>query len=685
MANKPNKWAVIIGIDKYPNLARRYQLSGCVNDAELMADILQRSYGFSPERIVLLRDEYAHRDNVLKALDALGERVQEDDIVVVHYSGHGSQMTDRENDESDGLDETIVPYDSGRGSRENRDITDDEIYFRLLPLARKTPYVTLIFDCCHSGTISRDAFGTNSRWVEPDLRPVEELPPSPISQDQAAGLRATTRDLGPSGWLPMGQRYVLLAGCRDEESSYEHTATGAEGSQPVTHGALTYFLSQELVNAVPGTTYRDAFERASARVTAANPRQHPQSEGARDREIFGVRDVQPMRFVPVTARSGQQVTLGAGAAHGLTTGSEWAIYAQSTKQVTDETPSLGQVEITQVRAVSSEAKIVQEASPGAIVVDGRAVEAVHNYGEMRLVVDVYPAPAGHEAAVQALKQEIEQSPLLRLRKDGEPAEVAAMRAYLVAPRRDAGVDDPVPQLGALHEATWAVVSSGELAMPTHTVAERGVVRLLRENLEKLARYRNALALQNASSQLRGQVDVRLMRRTPGGEWEAVEADQAPVFEVDDLIAFEITNRHTAPVYISLLDFGLTGGVSLLYPFNRPSEKMEANTTMTYGQRDGEQIELWIPDEFPSSQGTETFKLFATTHEADFSWMEQDRVRSLDRAGARDLARELQTPMEQLFAAAFAGSATRETRPTRLPKAEEWTTVERSFTLRRKEL
>jgi hypothetical protein len=40
-------------------------------------------------------------------------------------------------------------------------------------------------------------------------------------------------------------------------------------------------------------------------------------------------------------------------------------------------------------------------------------------------------------------------------------------------------------------------------------------------------------------------------------------------------------------------------------------------------------------------------------------------------------------MEQLFAAAFAGSTTRDARPTRLPNAEEWVTIERSFTLQKK--
>jgi len=153
----------------------------------------------------------------------------------------------------------------------------------------------------------------------------------------------------------------------------------------------------------------------------------------------------------------------------------------------------------------------------------------------------------------------------------------------------------------------------------------------------------------------------------------IEAYFTRLGDVSDIIkAFEITNHHSAAVYVSLLDFGLTGGISLLFPPNSPSTKLDAGTTMIYGQRPGE-IELWIPDEFDKNEGVETFKLFATTHEADFSWMQQERVRSL---------RGYETPLEQLFATAYGGQATRDARPNRLPQAEEWTTVERSFILQR---
>jgi uncharacterized caspase-like protein len=137
--NNHNKWALLIGINKYPKLPIRYQLAGCLNDVEIMADTLQRTFGIPTENITLLRDEEATRDGILNALNALIDRVGQDDIVVVHYSGHGSRVRDREGDEPDGWDETIVPYDAGRSPYPFREITDDEIYVWLLRLTQKTP------------------------------------------------------------------------------------------------------------------------------------------------------------------------------------------------------------------------------------------------------------------------------------------------------------------------------------------------------------------------------------------------------------------------------------------------------------------------------------------------------------------------------------------------------------------
>lgn len=664
------KRALLIGIDKYPRLN---QLTGCVNDVQLMRSILQESFGFLPEHVTLLTDAQATRDGILAALDALVDGAGQGDIVVVHYAGHGSQMTDREGNEPDGMDETIMPFDSEGRWGVNRDITDDEIHLRLLELGRKTPHITLIFDSCHSGTITRDAFGEKSRSMEPDTRPVSELPPSPIP----SGRRSPVHERGPSGWLPLAEQYVLLAGCRDEETSFEYRPP--EGGGTVVHGALTYFLGEQLRSAIPGTSYRDVFERAAAQVNAVHGNQHPQMEGRGDRELFGVTDLEPMQFVRVAVRSGDTVTMAAGAAHGMTVGSAWSVYAQGTKR-TDGVKPLGQVEIAAVHATTSDARVVEESTAGVVAKGTRAVEAVHRYGDLRLRVELVGA-AGFEASLTALQRELQESRLLTVVGEGEPA---AARVYLLAARQEAAATAPVPQLGALRAPTWAVVTeNGQLMMPPKGVDAYADVK---ETLERRARYRQALALDNpdTASALRGKCSLELLRRANDGKWIVAEAEAAGgqvVFEEGEVIAFRITSRHDAPVFVNLLDFGLTGAVSLVYPAKGAKEKLVPGATFEIGtQPGGPTFTLRIPQAFPFADGParraavaaiETLKLFVTTGEAEFDFLTQQGVRS---AGS--------SPLRLLWDTAVGQAAVRDVDASMPLGEEDWTTVVRPFVLRR---
>ena len=706
--------ALLIGIDQYPNIPPQYQLHGCVNDVQLLHGILRDRFGFPEQNIVVLTNAQATQQGIRAAVEALIAATQPDDVVVIQYSGHGSQAPDGpEADEPNGMDSTIVPCDSGRGTLPNRDITDDEVHQWLSRLTQRTSNVTLILDCCHSGTISRDAFGDAARWLEPETRSRAEiaatlLAPS-LSAAEASQLQAARRDLGVggSGWLPLGENYLLIAGCRDDESAHEYTPRASAGA--VTQGALTYFLGQQLSTAMPGTTYRDIFERVAALVGAYRIDQHPQMEGTRDRLLFDTSDVVPPQFVPVTQVAGDVLTLGAGAAHGVTVGSQWAIYPQGTKQVTGEAPPLALVQITAVRVVESDAALIPSPPPTAgttpaagvatqapsaptapaaasgaaqqvmaPTVGGRAVEVTHAYGEMRLVVDV-AAPAGYEDAVAALRQALARSQLARERAAGESADAADMRVYVIPPRTQVGAGDPVPQLGPAATATWALVGrDGQLASPAHALSEPGVTDLLCQNLEKLARYRNALALRNPdpASALRGAIDFTLLRQADGA-WQEATPDPASgqiVYEAGDAIAFTITNRHGAPVYISALDFGLTGRIGLIYPPGKPSEPFTVGTPVQIWQRPGERVPLGMPPDFTGDEGIETFKLFVTTQPADFSWIAQEGTRAFPPTDS---------PLAQLFALAYAGSDTRDVvQAAQLPPLADWTTVERSFVLRR---
>ncbi len=663
----PAKRALLIGINEYPNLPAHLQLDGCCNDVELMRSVLLTKFGFEDGFVRMIQNREATREGVLSALDQLVDATGTDDIVVIHYAGHGSQIRDREGDEADGLDETLVPSDTARAPAPNRDITDDELHLRLTQLAAKTPYTTLIFDCCHSGTISRDLNGAKPRQIEPDLRPIEELPPSPIPSTAARG--EVKRDRGPSGWMPLSDRYVLISGCRDEEQSYEHIAE--TGGESVAHGALTYFLTTALLHAVPGTTYRDIVEEVRAIVSSANAEQHPQMEGAIDREVFGVRDIEPMRFVLVETRTGDVVTLAAGAAHGLRVGSTWAIHPAGAKQA-DAAAQLGEITITNVGATRSEGKITTEGAAGSITERTRAVEVRHAYGDLRLAIRLEGDRAAAPVAWDAVRAGIEASGVLRLTEAAGPA----VRVTFVPVRQHVAAEDAVPQLGPTVEPVIAVVSeTGELMMPPHDVADYEQVI---KNLDGWAAFRMKLAIDNPGSELARTLSLELMRKGASGDWEPIEADPAGglrVVNVGDIIEIRLSNRGSETLFAGLFDFRPTGEVKRLFPMGG-REPIEPGQSMMLGRGRGFRASWvsgfpFIPNPFieAPAEATETLKVFVTTEETDFAYLEQE-------SASRTLRMD-SSPFHLLLAATKTG-ATRNLEPV---PPDDWATVSLPFTLR----
>jgi hypothetical protein len=158
----PRKLALIVGINNYTS----NPLEGCLNDVVLQRNLLIYRFGFNPKDILVLPDTKATREGILTAFEEhLIKQAKPGDVVVYHYSGHGSRIFDPNpivvERGQEGLNGTFVPVDGNLpdgypavgGSV--KDIMGHTLF--LLMSALKTENVTAVLDSCFSGGATREA------------------------------------------------------------------------------------------------------------------------------------------------------------------------------------------------------------------------------------------------------------------------------------------------------------------------------------------------------------------------------------------------------------------------------------------------------------------------------------------------------------------------------------------------
>lgn len=116
--------------------------------------------GYADVRTLINRQ--ATKATIVKAFKSLANNCRVGDVVYIHFSGHGQQMTDVNGDEEDGLDESWIPYDAylryGANDRGEKHLTDDEINVLLTGIRNKigaSGKMLVVVDACHSGDSSR--------------------------------------------------------------------------------------------------------------------------------------------------------------------------------------------------------------------------------------------------------------------------------------------------------------------------------------------------------------------------------------------------------------------------------------------------------------------------------------------------------------------------------------------------
>ncbi|MGB5959972.1 MAG: caspase family protein [Coleofasciculaceae cyanobacterium] len=160
----PRKLALLVGINSYI----KDPLEGCLNDLDLQRNLLIHRFGFNPKDILVLSDKDATREGILTAFEEhLIKQAKPGDVVVYHYSGHGSRIFDPNpivvEPGKEGMNGTFVPVDGNlpAGYPEVggsvQDIMGHTLF--LLMSALKSENVTVVLDSCFSGGGTREVPG----------------------------------------------------------------------------------------------------------------------------------------------------------------------------------------------------------------------------------------------------------------------------------------------------------------------------------------------------------------------------------------------------------------------------------------------------------------------------------------------------------------------------------------------
>ena len=141
--NIKNNSALLVGINYFKT---KYELQGCINDTNSI-NLFISNYNF--QKISILTDntvKKANRNNILDEFKNLLINSRAGDVLLFFYSGHGSYILDKNNNEKSGNDQVIIPCDF-------KEIIDDELKNIIQANLKKDVTLIALFDCCHSGSI----------------------------------------------------------------------------------------------------------------------------------------------------------------------------------------------------------------------------------------------------------------------------------------------------------------------------------------------------------------------------------------------------------------------------------------------------------------------------------------------------------------------------------------------------
>lgn len=502
-AQASTKRALLVGVWKYPHLDESLQLRGPKNDVEAMREVLLQR-GFAAENIRLLSDEVdgslgtPTRQAILDAVAALTAEVQPGDFVYLHFGGHGSQQPVVDDpDEPDGLDEVFLPADTkgwadapdGKGGFIENAISDNTIHELLEGLRARGAFVWIVFDSCHSGTMTRGVPLGEVRYRQASPKalgiPAEALQRAAQSAVRSRG--AAKPEQSPFAVTPggdgQGGMVAFFAAQTTQVTPEMRLPLGDPKRKSM--GVFSYTVAQ-VVAANPTASYRQVAQQVIEEYARGRQQTMPMFAGdSLDNGVFGETPAKskPQWRVQV---DGDAITVKGGSLHQLAAGSVLALIPSPTAA---DDAVIGYLEVTDSELLSSQVQPIEHAGKPApalaSIETGNYARLVSSKVPLHLRVARLPAEQAATAGGQQVQAAVEilakggARPIpAGVSDDGhlliewvDSTEAADVRLALCAPKMQQDGSQVCEPGG---QRLWLLPSTGDLiadgARKTHSIA-----------------------------------------------------------------------------------------------------------------------------------------------------------------------------------------------------------------------
>ena len=269
------KRALVVGLGQQQDKAWN-KINGD-KDVPIVQGML-KSAGF--KSVTTLVNQQATKAGIIGAFKRMAASCKQGDVVYIHYSGHGQQMTDVHNDETDGLDECWIPYDAYRKACKTyhgeKHLTDDELNVYLNAIRDKIGAkgkLLVVIDACHSGDGTRGDEDEVVRGVEDVFKAVKSLIIGDNDKEKVINQKAK----------PLAERWITLSACKSDQVNIEMKNPAV--------GKLTYALWMELKNGdkINNEEFIKRIRKFMNRNTSSRPQQ-PVLTG-NDKDKYNITDI----------------------------------------------------------------------------------------------------------------------------------------------------------------------------------------------------------------------------------------------------------------------------------------------------------------------------------------------------------------------------------------------------------